>query len=82
MFLKIPVNYKVSLIGILRQGSKMSEPNYKYKCSKCKTPYTSLVPLKFCVCGSLLVPLTPDPIEALKDLFGKNCPFPVEMFKS
>ena len=59
----------------------MRESNYKYICSKCKTPYTSLVPIKFCVCGALLVPQTPDPMGAIKDLFEKVNPFSVDMFR-
>lgn len=63
------------------RGKEMITASIEYICPKCKIRYTSLVPLKFCVCGSLLVPRNPDPIGAIKDLFEKTNPFSVDMFR-
>lgn len=59
----------------------MRELNYKYMCPRCKNSYSSSVPLRFCVCGSLLSQAYPDDVAALRDLFTKNNPFSVDMFK-
>lgn len=52
---------------------------FSVTCPNCKNVYPSNASMKFCICGAKLV--SSFSMKDLKDLFGKDSPFSMDMFQ-